>query len=482
MAYSLGPFAGVGLDAALLGALIEDHERRRAPAMRRLWGYYRNALREDSTGRVRPAQEEGLPARFRGRRRGEDDRDDQKERVIENDIAWRVHAMVDFMFGRPVTVASQVADAGRRAEIGRVLDGVWEGSGGIALLQDMALLGAVYGHVDLLLRAGSAAGDSVGVGGGGAVRVEVVEPTRGIPLVSARDFRALDAFVVRLERETTEVTREAEGGRAGLARLGLRWRSSARRGREEVLEVFSASVRQLYVSGRLVEEEEHGLGETPVAHIQNISQPLEYEGLSEVEPLIPLQDELNTRLSDRAHRVTMQSFQMYLAKGLEGFAGAPIGAGMVWATENEQASVDAIGGDAASPSEESHIRELREAMDKASSVTPIVTGVLSKVGNLSSENALRVTLQGMLTKTARKRVTYGRGIAAMSRMALTALDRMGVFRTSEEERAVRVVWPDPLPRSERERLEEARLKRELGVAEDVVLAELGYAVGDEGVV
>ncbi len=471
MAYSLEPFGEIGLDEALLGALIEDHARRRTPMLRRLWAYYRNAMRLDGAGLGRLAQEEGLPLRFRGRRRDGDDRDDQNERVIENDIAWRVHAMVDFMFGRAVSVVSQVEDASRRREIGRVLDGVWEASGGIGLFQDMALLGAVYGHVDLLLRTGT-----------GGVRVEVVEPARGIPLVSARDFRTLDAFVVRFERETTRVTREADGGRAGLSRLGPRWRSSAQRGREEVVEVFSARARQLYVDGRLREEEEHGLGEVPVAHIQNISQPLEYEGLSEVEPLIPLQDELNTRLSDRAHRVTMQSFQMYLAKGLEGFAGAPIGAGMVWATDNEQASVDAIGGDAASPSEESHIRELREAMDKASSVTPIVTGVLSKVGNLSSENALRVTLQGMLTKTARKRVTYGRGISAMSRMALAALDGMGVFRTSESERAVRVVWPDPLPRSERERLEEARLKRELGVAGDVVLAELGYGVGDEGVV
>ncbi len=39
--------------------------------------------------------------------------------------------------------------------------------------------------------------------------------------------------------------------------------------------------------------------------------PLSYEGLSDVEPLIPLQDELNTRLSDRANRVTYQAFNMF---------------------------------------------------------------------------------------------------------------------------------------------------------------------------
>ena len=54
-------------------------------------------------------------------------------------------------------------------------------------------------------------------------------------------------------------------------------------------------------------------------HIQNLPQPFFYAGQSEIEPLIALQDELNTRLSDRANRVTFQSFKMYLGKGIEHF-------------------------------------------------------------------------------------------------------------------------------------------------------------------
>ena len=82
-------------------------------------------------------------------------------------------------------------------------------------------------------------------------------------------------------------------------------------------------------------------------------EALRYEGQSEVEPLIPLQDELNTRLSDRANRVTMQSFKMYLAKGLDGFAdgSAPVvGPGRVWTTDNPDASMQTFGGDSSSPS------------------------------------------------------------------------------------------------------------------------------------
>ena len=67
-----------------------------------------------------------------------------------------------------------------------------------------------------------------------------------------------------------------------------------------------------------------GFGGAVTGHV---SQPFAYSGLSEVEPLIPLQDELNTRLSDRASRVTLQCFKMYLAKGIDGFDKFPVAHG-----------------------------------------------------------------------------------------------------------------------------------------------------------
>jgi len=65
---------------------------------------------------------------------------------------------------------------------------------------------------------------------------------------------------------------------------------------------------------------------------------------------------------DRASRVTLQSFKMYLAKGIEGFEKMPIGPGQVFSTENPQASIESFGGDAQSPSEESPHTSSRSAM------------------------------------------------------------------------------------------------------------------------
>jgi hypothetical protein len=515
MAFRLEPFAEIGLSAAALTGLLDEHDRSARPRLARLWSYYRNpetprlTLTGEPDGRRRLAQERGLPDRLTGRRDARlDDRSSAKEIVIENDIAWRLHAMVDFMFGKPISFQSTARDASKRETIGRVLDAVFEASGGIALLQDMALLGGVHGYVALRLRTdGLFDGVAPALGGGAdraveaasRLRVEIVEAPRGVAALDASDYRRLNAFVLRAPLPGAEPRGVSEPSQS--LRLGVQREETprgrfletirdrvgiARRGRSELLEIVSAHWRQVYAGDRLVVDESNPLGAIPIAHIQNISQPLRYEGQSEVEPLIPLQDELNTRLSDRANRVTMQSFKMYLARGMDGLGdgSAPVvGPGRVWTTDNPEASIQAFGGDAASPSEDRHIDEVRAAMDKASSVTPLAAGVVeARLGNLTSSTALRITLLGLLAKTARKQVTYGRGLGEIAGLILRALDAAGVFSTAERDRGVRIQWPESIPMDEREALESARIKLELGVSRERVLAELGYSATDPGVV
>jgi hypothetical protein len=173
---------------------------------------------------------------------------------------------------------------------------------------------------------------------------------------------------------------------------------------------------------------------------------------------------------------------MYLAKGLEGFDTAPVAPGQLWTTDNPDASISEFGGDASCPSEEAHIEGVREALDKVSGIPPLAGGVVrAKVGNLSSANALRITLMGVLAKTERKRVTYGRGMAQVCSLILAALDHAGALSTTEEDRAVRLEWNDPLPEDATREVMAARGKAELGVPRDRVLAELGYAPGDPGI-
>lgn len=482
---------------------ISDHRERLLPEYEKLWAYYRNPLElvgasggvhgvtgaSGPGGWYRQGQEAGLPTRIRGRGHGVIGSSEvgRREVVIENDIGWRVQTMVDFMFGRPVRFESLAGDAATRELAEGVIERVWEASGGIALMQDMALLGHVFGHVDLLLRVDeSKLAGPIGEAAD-AFRIEPVDPRRGAAVVSARDYRELDGYVVHAEREVAVKRSRVDASRAGrlFGGRGSRERSSTETKRTAVSEVFTAGERRVYRDGVLgLSERSSVLAEVvPVVHVQNVSQPFEYGGIGEVGPLVGLQDELNTRLSDRANRVTLQSFRMYLAKGVESFDASSVGPGMVWSTNNPDASISAFGGDLYNPGEESHIGEIREAMDKVSGVPPVAGGVVrAKIGNLSSANALRVTLMGLIAKTERKRVTYGRGMERIGSLILRALDEAGVARFRESERGVRSVWPGYAFESESDRLEAAAQKRELGVDETRVLGELGYDEADPGVV
>ncbi|HVP72402.1 MAG TPA: phage portal protein, partial [Phycisphaerales bacterium] len=434
----------------------------------------------------------------------------EREVVIENDIAWRVHTLVDFMFPAPPRIVSTAKDEATRRAIESVLATAFDASAdgeGAALWQNAALLGSVYGHVDFLVSmlapsggAGEAGGSSDD-GPAGALAsepslnetlhrvrsslvIETVEAPRAIALLNAHDYRVFDAYILRWEQPTNEIERESMLSRVSrFLRItptdAHPWASAKAGGRRSsvtITQIFSADRVQRYEDDRLVFEQVNRLGRVPVVHVQNLPQPLCWEGLSDVEPLIPLQDELNTRLSDRANRVTMQSFRMWLGKGIENFNDRPVGPGQMWMTENLDASIEAFGGDADSPSERQHIEDLREAMDKASGVTPAAAGhIKAKVGNLTSENALRISLMGTLAKTKRKRLTYGAGIARLCELILHALDVHGVHRSDPTDRGVEIAWSDPLPIDETRRLNDGLLKVQLGVPAQTVRGELGYA-------
>jgi hypothetical protein len=515
MGFDFGSFGDEQFSEAFVDWMVDDRWVDIGLHFGRLWNYYHNsmhdvsgaggigrAVNESSSGYVQ-SQEQGLPSRITGMvyssrdassgRRLEDVQ--RKEVVIENDIGWRINAMVDFLFGKGVVLVSKASDVGKRREIEQIIKAVFSSNGGIRFFQDMAVLGSVYGFVDCVVRPGEEVFHKVnqsGLSEGGSLHfanslhtssfesilqrasqigLELLEAPRVLPVLDENDYRKIRYYVQNFYQQKNEV----KGGGGFLSRLLGRTTDGKSRQVVMVTEVTGPGFWQRYENKELVAEGDNVLGLVPVVHVQNVAQPYYYEGISDVEQLIGLQDELNTRLSDRAYRTTFQAFKMYLAKGLEGFENKPVSPGRMWCTSNPDASIEAFGGDAASPSEDRHIREIREAMDKVSGVTPVVAGVLkNKIGNLTSGVALKMTFMGMLARTARKQLTYGEGLKDICRLVLRVLDVCRVYPTKPSEREIEVQFPSPLPENMMERLEEARIKKELGVPEEKVLEELGY--------
>ena len=518
MAFELGFFKDPLLQADYIEWLVDEHAVDIQTHFAKLWEYYANRMQPGPVSRepghelgrcYLQAQEYGLPARITGlvhsanagvfgaRRIGDVQR---KEVVIENDIAWRINAAVDFLFGKPVSFVSESPDSKKRAEIESILKAVFAANGGIGFFQDMAVLGSIYGFVDCLVRPGeeisnlrfpisdsSIAPPSAGQSSihnfndvlqlAQTIGLELIEAPRALPVLEEDDYKKIRYYVQHFYQKKNALS----GKNSFLSRLLSQVRRSpalARRNSRRVVavtEITADNGWQRYEDKKLVAEGELTWGLLPVVHIQNIAQPYYYEGLSDVEPLIPLQDELNTRLSDRASRITFQTFKMYLAIGIEGFEDRPISPGRMWYTDNPDAAIEEFGGDATTPSEDMHIAEIREAMDKTSGVTPVVAGVLkNKLGNLTSAVALRLTFMGMLSKTERKRFTYREGLKKIAQMVLDILDKANIYKIGRADREIDIIFPSPLPENMMEKLKEAQIKKELGVPTEQLLRELGY--------
>ncbi len=506
MAFDFAGFKDSQLNEQFISWLIDDQAVDIQRHFGRLWDYYQNQMSDATADRVnsesaRPyvqAQEYGLPARitgisrnatddvFSGRMLGDIHR---KEVVIENDINWRINAMVDFLFGRGVNVVCKSENPTRRDEIERILKAVFAANGGVTFFQDMAVLGAVYGFVDCIVRlspsmfkqtpSSSADKDtSTSITSFGRVIqfagqcvLELIEAPRALPVLDENNYHKINYYV----QHFWQCKNAVENNGNPFARLLGKKSGNMSRQTAEITEIIGPRFWQRYENQMLVAEGENSFGVVPVVHIQNIAQPYYYEGASDVEALVPLQDELNTRLSDRASRITFQAFKMYLAKGIENIENRCVAPGRMWCTDNPQASIESFGGDSSSPSEDMHIAEIREAMDKTSGVTPVVAGVLKgKLGNLTSAVALKMTLMGMLSKTDRKRNTYGEGIKQIAGLVMHALDVCGIYHTQPQDRQFEVIFPNPLPENTLEKLEEAMMKKDIGVPQEVILQELGY--------
>ncbi len=510
MGFDFEKFGEGRLDEAFVDWLVEEKWPELNNHFGKLWDYYENKCREvNSAGLMGggvglagrgyiQAQEMGLPARITGRVRyldndlGRIDPDVQrKEIVIENDIGWRVNAMVDFLFGKGIKITSRAGDEVKRREIDQIINAVFERNGSVGFFQDMAVLGSVYGFVDCLVRPGRAFGMERGEAGlhtkgtsidtsfssildaAGAIDLELVEAPRALPVLCEDNYRKIDFYIQHFYQAKNTVSSE----RGFLKSVGGFNSPDSERSRVEVTEIIGADYWQRYENGRVSEEGRNPFGFVPVVHVQNLAQPYYYEGLSDVEQLMSLQDELNTRLSDRANRLTYQAFKMFLAKGIEGFLDKPVAPGTMWFTHNPDASIEQFGGDSNSPSEDQHIAEIRDAMDKVSGVTPVVAGVLkNKVGHLTSAVAIKMVFMGMLAKTERKQFTYGEGIKDICGLVLELLDRLGIYKSSQEDRKFNVIFPNPLPEDILDKLKEAQIKKDLGVPQDEIMKELGYEI------
>ena len=107
------------------------------PAYQRLWDYYRNELDFAAADEHRPyraAQEQGLPQRLVGAaasaQRTAEVGGGRREVVVENDIAWRLHAKGDFRRSNSQTYTDDPDDSFGQAVLRSLFESLFSGPSG----------------------------------------------------------------------------------------------------------------------------------------------------------------------------------------------------------------------------------------------------------------------------------------------------------------------------------------------------------------
>jgi len=175
------------------------------------------------------------------------------------------------------------------------------------------------------------------------------------------------------------------------------------------------------------------LGEIPIVHIQN--QPLagDYYGVSDIEDLMNLQEEINTKISAVGNIIDYHGAPVTLLFGIRS-GQLSTEAGKLWHLPKRTDGVDVVNLDRTTNLREAsdYIEKLREYAHEMSSVPEASLGKMQPISNTSGV-ALHMQFLPIMHLINRKMSTYGPGLVELTRLGikLMSLFDPSVLRDAE---------------------------------------------------
>lgn len=404
------------VDLGLAEALAAQ-EVAHAAAIARRWEYYYG--KHPSQLRVRPGQPD--------------------DNVVVNLCRAVVDKGVSFLFGQDVRF--ELVE-GETTEAEAWLDACWETNRKLTLLQKLALSGAIAGHAFVKI---------------------VIDPARPYPRLLVLDPATVVVSIAPDDHERVLSYRiqfpsvDPETGRPAVLRQtiepdGTRWVI-----RDE----------KAYAGGKW-----QTIGEAvwpypfpPIADCQNLPNPHDYWGISDLEDdVLRLNDSINFLLSNLVRIVRYHAHPKTWGRGFR--------------AEQLDISVDET---IVLPSPDAELRNLemqsdlassiqlylrlREAFHEIARVPEIATGRVEGVGSLSGV-ALQILYQPLIEKTETKRRLYGDLLVELNRRLLAIGGFGDDFLTA-------LHWPELIPGDPEAEAQTLVLWQQLGVSQDTILRRLG---------
>ncbi len=210
----------------------------------------------------------------------------------------------------------------------------------------------------------------------------------------------------------------------------------------EVVETWTADTLCLTVGGTVWREGPNPYGVIPFVHVPNLPAPNSVWGRSDLADVIPLNRELNERLSDQADVIRFHADPPVVFTGVESHDAVRVGPGTVWDLP-PGADVKLLEWRGAAPAVREHLELVLRALYETAE-TP--RSAFGDNGRQLSGVALETELRPLIQKTLRKRVVWTAALRRRARLIFQIAERVGLLPEGTA-RALRprVIWPPLLP-------------------------------------
>jgi len=271
----------------------------------------------------------------------------------------------------------------------------------------------------------------------GRIRVVNLDPATFFPSWAGDDLGELRAVELRYALEASEAERLYGVAGRGLLRVVERW---------------TPDELTVLVDGHEVRRGPNPYQELPFVHIANLRPANSFWGVSDLRDVIPLNRELNERVSDQADLIRYHADPPVIFKGVDEHSDLAVGPGTVWDIPAD-ADVKLLEWSGQPPAVQGHIELVLRALYEIAETPRTAFG---DSGRLLSGVALETELRPLLQKTLRKRVYWTAGLRRRNALVLRLAERFGLAEPgSLAPYQSRIVWPPMLPQDHAREVQEA---------------------------
>ncbi len=278
---------------------------------------------------------------------------------------------------------------------------------------------------------------------GGRIRVLNVDPMSFFATWAADDPGELRRVEVVYALDGDGLT-----SMAGALGLGPREAAALAGGRYvEVVERWTGSEFSLLVGEREVRRSANPYGWIPFVHVPNLQPANEFWGRSDLADVVPINRELDERISDQADIIRYHADPPVVFKGVTEHSDLAVGPGTVWDIPVD-ADVKLLEWQGQPVAVGEHIERVFRALYEVAETPRTAFG---DSGRLLSGVALETELRPIIQKTLRRRVFWTRALRRRNQLILRLAEQYGVGGARPGEFApyrTRVIWPPMVPQDD----------------------------------